>query len=419
MKPAGLASLAAEPVSAAAVKFEMRSHGAGLRPFAALLARFGKAAARDVQLVDRVLRTASNTVLTESASGEAWAAVRRLAERAETIADGPERLRTAVELERAMLALLSRESGFAEAFSDGVAAAAREARDLKDAAAVKAAGKHLLHTPAPTTASKVLGRMATLVDAGDPLLARLWRRYRAVAGAPAGLERAAAVAAQQADAMAAVLRRKGLSTVERRLKLWGYLSKIRGELGEAYALGNRVWLGEVEKELARAWAIAAQLGPGHTVEYLTQAAHGLRVNGREGADAMIVIVDHANKVVYDTMRGQVKIATFSEGAGQSANDVFRAIGLERGAAPGVASLEFRSSTTGLTEAYTLASRPEVSTRLYLLNAAGSVTPAQDLADLAALGYPVTEIVLDMTVSQFTHLAISVAESAVKLVTVGP
>jgi hypothetical protein len=417
VKPLSSALVSVEPLTEAAVSVVVHAHGAELRPFAGLLARFGKAAARDVQMLHQVL-SANTAVLTDGAIGQGWAAVKRLAEQARTLPAGPERTLAAIEVERAMQALLSRETDFVIAYTDALEHAAAELRQAKAQQALKAA-KGLLSAVTPTAASQVLAHLAKELDAGAPALKRLWQRYRSVPGGPAGMLKAAGIAGERAQPMQAILRRRGLGVAQRQSQLWGHLSKIRGELGEGYALGNKVWFTHRADQLARARGLANRLGPGHTVEYLTQAEHGLRLNGAEGPDAIVAIVNRAEKRLYDTMRAQVKVAEIGEGAAQSANDVLRSIGQERRGAQALSRYEFRLTPSGPAEAFALSSRPEVTTHLYLINAAGGRTPARDLAELKALGLPITTIALDMSVTQFTHLAVSMAESAIKLLKAAP
>ncbi|WP_369133612.1 hypothetical protein [Modestobacter sp. I12A-02662] len=393
-------------------RFVLRTHAAEVRPFAGLLVRFGKAAVRDVQILDEVL-SLTRSAPSEAALGRGWSAVTRLAEKARSLPPGRERNLVGIEVERAMQALLARDADFAIGFTEAIEHAAAQLRAVRAEAAIKAAGT-LVRFPAPTEGGKVLARLARRLDAAAPELQRLWSRLEAASESARSIQAAADAAAERAPAILKVLRERGLTSQQRLSQIWGHLSGIRGPLGEGYGLGNRVWLARRAEEMARARALAAAMGPGHTVEYLTQVANNLQVNGREGPDAMLLIVDQRARRTYNSMRAQVKVAAVSEGAQQSGNDVLRSLGVESGRVPVPATVTYTPGPGETPVTLLLSSHPEVRTRLHLINAAGSRIPEADIHALREFGFAIDELQLDLTVTHFTHLALSVAESALDL-----
>jgi hypothetical protein len=414
MSPPTLGSiLKAEPLTTAAAEVIVQSHAVELRPFASMLARFGKEAARDVTVLNRVLLVRNTARLTDGQIARAWQAITGLAKRMRSLAPGPERTLAAFELEQSMQSLLSRKTDYIVPWAEEIEAEVRALRDAASYAAVEAAGNLVKATSSP--GSHVLARLAADLEAAAPELIQLWKRFAAVSGVDLARLRAAETAAKFAPAMSRILRDHTLGTVAARQALWGHISPVRGLLGEGYALASPVWTERLTIEIARANELAYRLGPGHAVEYLTQLEHGLRLNGREGPDAIVAIVNRGEKVMYDPARVQVKVASRSEAAVQGFGDEVRRVGQERDRELSSAWYEFSSSLSGSLEAFVVRSRPDIAPSLYLINAGGGRTPIADLAALRALSRSLTEIWLDFTVSQMTHLAISLCESAIKLV----
>jgi hypothetical protein len=409
--PSLSATLKAKPIATAASAVVALSHGAELRPFASMLAKFGKEAARDVELLNRVLMTRSSR-LTDAGIAQGWDAVTRLAKRMRSLPPGPGRTMVGYELEQSMQALFSHETDFVVLFTSDIAKQAVKLRAAKRAAAIKAVGTLIYAVPAD--GAQVLARLATDLDGGAPALKQLWKRFSALPGADAAALQAGELAAEFAPEMRRILRNRSGSLLQRQSQLWGYVSGVRGLLGEGYGLLSPVWLKHLATEMARVRRIANRLGPGHTVQYLTQMEHGLRLNGAEGPDAIIAIVNRAEKIIYDPMRAQVKVASISEAAIQHSNDLLRRVGRERQREFASAWYEFRPSPSGPLEAFIVRNQPDVAANLYLINAGGGRNPAADLADLRAMNQSVTELWFDVTVTQMTHLAISLSESAIKL-----
>lgn len=396
---------------AAAAQTYVRSHGAALAPFVELVARFGKAALNDVVLLHQILG-APEAILAESALESGWAAAKRLLELAGKVPDEAARVRAGIDVQRSMLALLSRQEDFAVSWTETITKAVLEGRGALADEALKLAPQ-LAKSTAELVGAKTLARLSADLPGASAELRGLWALLlKAVPQTDAGLLKAANLAAESAEPVRALLRRRGIRSTERFSRLWGYLSAVRGAAGEAHALHDAVWLAVKSDELLRAHKLAVALGPGFEVRYLTQAENLLMLNGREGPDAVIALVNRSRHELIDVTRAQVKIATLSEGAGQSANDLWRLIGQERAAAAGLPAV-YTLTIDGVTESFVATARADVVPRIVLLNAAGSRIPKADLDVLAALGLEVTEGGLSLTVRQYTHLAISMIESAIK------
>jgi hypothetical protein len=400
-------------VAAAVGEFGLRHHGVAVRAFEPLLARFGRRAGLDLLRVERALG-AGLASGGDACAGEAWAALGRLSGLALKLPPGDEQIRVGIEIERRMQALLARDAGYAKAYAEASAEAAAKLREKAARRALAAARRTGAKAPKITPAAKVIADLDAVV--GDRAeLRRLWAHFqRVVPPSSAAMARAAEVAAERADAVSAILRDRRLTPAERTAAVWGHLSKVRGELGEGYALGNVPWRRLRDAERARVEAIAARLGPGLDVLSLTQLEHGVRINGSEGPDAVIVIVNRKQGVAYDPLRVQVKTADTSEAVDQTINDVLRSAGLEARTGPlPTVVYEFRATSDGPIEHFVLSAHPDVETRNVIINAADASLPYADMARLRGMGLTVSEQTLDLSVEQFTHLAVSLMETALK------
>ncbi|MET8310692.1 hypothetical protein [Micromonospora sp. NPDC005173] len=396
----------------------LEARSLGRHAFVAVLVRFGKEAEHHVHVLQEVLSLPHPT-LPQTAIDRGWRAIHGLGDMLRSLPPGPERELVAFEVERAMAGLKARMEGYAAGWVDNTEFEYAEAIQKGDAAlrgpvaeaAVKAAGT-LVKSVTPTEAAKVLARLEEFIERRPEDLRRLWAHFGTAQGAADGLRLSAEAAAERAPAMLAVLRQPGLTRQQRLSALWGHLVNIRSPLGEAYGFGDKVWLDEIEKVLAGSRKLATELGPGHTVEYLTQAANDIRINGVEGPDAMALISHRHTPLAYVSLSAQNKIARVSEGAEQSANDVLRWAGFEVGRVQQTATISFTRAPGEKPVTLLLAWRPEVRTQIYLINAAGSRTPAAQMAALQAYGLPIREMTTDLTLTHFTHLTLSVAESAI-------
>jgi hypothetical protein len=129
---------------------------------------------------------------------------------------------------------------------------------------------------------------------------------------------------------------------------------------------------------------------------------------------LIGIINRAEKVIYDPVRAQVKVARVSEAASQGVSDVLRRVGEERQRALSTAWYDFRPAGSSAREVFVIRHHPQVSPTLYLLNASGSRMPAPAINELRALRIQTTELWYDFTVDQLTNLTISLVDSAIAI-----
>lgn len=396
---------------AAVAQTVVRTHGSGLRPFADIISRFGAAALADVLTLTRTLHSPIGK-LTDTALDEGWVAARRLFALVRKTPGTAERTRAALDVQRSMLSLLSRQQDLTVHWTDAITEAVLAARARTAAEALKLAPT-LAKSSGELAATTVLAQLSADLPDAVPQLRALWALvHKALPQYDAGLLKAAALAADQAPSIRTLLRGRGVRGAMRQSALWGHVSSIRGALGEAHALADKAWLELLDQEYLRALNLAADLGPGWEVRYLTDAANQLLLNGKQGPDAVLTLVNHATREMVDVTRAQVKIAKVAESADQSVNDVWRLIGEERAAASGMPAT-YTVTLDGSVQTFTAVMRPSVVPRIVLLNPAGSRIPVADLDMLRRLGLPVDEIQLALTVRQYNHLTISLIESAIK------
>lgn len=373
-------------------RFLFREHGTVVRTFAPLLLRFGARAEKELMLCERAfLRCfASGSEVSFRMADAAATRLRKMIKRL----PAREQDHCTIELERRMQTLNSKRDGFGR-----LLAQAAESAAVKMSSGRRKKKNNL--------AEKILSVFGELMDAAakrDRPVFAIWRHFRKVVSPSSSSVRSALdyLAAHQAEI-------KDAARVRNLQALWGYLAKIRGELGEGYALLNKVWKGVVDSRIQEAERIASKLGPGHEVHYLTQLDNAIKVNELEGPDALIVIINRKTKQAFFHTAAQVKTARTSEGVGQSVNDLLRSAGEQRYTL--VPTCEF--TLNGKREIFTLGGHPLVETNRYIINATGSRIPSGDLYVLQSLSHAVTEFELDMTVDQFTLLAISLLEAALK------
>ena len=122
---------------------------------------------------------------------------------------------------------------------------------------------------------------------------------------------------------------------------------------------------------------------------------------------MILIVNRTKKPpeAITFLSAQVKTADTSEAIEQTLNDVFT-----RELTPaGLLECVVGVGKSKQAQVFKLVQHEAVTAQRYILNAAESYNPAIDLALLRTRGVQVSEVVLDMSVSQFSVLAIQMIE----------
>ena len=408
---APLQTIPREPLSSVLVPALARSHGAVVRPFEPLLRRFGAEVAPDIVALEHTIANGNLATL-----DEAWTSVGNLEQKLRRLT-GDERLRVGLELEYRRQALQALDKEFtalwAQDAKDSILALRQ--KSAAKAAAKAIAGEKLSAGAVDAWLIRYLSKPET-----DQALVKLWRQFSVVVPELSPfMRKASEYSAANVQAVWKIMQTEGV--VAGRARLMGYVINVRSALGEGYALGNSVVRADIAKELALGNEAAARLnklvGPGHEAHYLTQAEHGIRLNmpSGEGPDAGVWIINRELGTAYTKTGVQIKIADDSEAVEQTIKDLFREAGIEnvfgeaaavKKAAEPVARIEFRLPGESEPTSFVLTTSPLVERRSIIINASGSKISPTDTALLEALGFRVDEHVLDMSVAQFTHLAVS-------------
>jgi hypothetical protein len=402
------------------------TQGVVLHAFGPLLRRFGTDAGKHVALLE-----AACEVALDRGSRKALLAASRAADQLEAMArqlPADERASVLLELERRRQTLLFRDQGFGEEFARAVDEA-RQSRKLPARAQDARAGnmEAALQKKADATCAEFGKRMNASGRTQDPVIAIYARFRRVVPLLSAGMNDATRKAAEQAEAFRDLLKRYGRTpTPELQSQLWGIVSTVRGSLGESYALGSKAWRAEADRLMVEASrdalrinreaaAVAGRTGdslrPNFQAIELSQLEHEVKLNGLEGPDAMIALVDPQRRRMVLRARAQVKTAKVSEGVKQTLNDDLRLLGLETKKTAEIPIVTFRRN--GKTESYVVEVIPSVREDRYALDMMGARVPGKDLEELAAAGRRIETMQLDMSVDDFTQLTLSLLESAVR------
>jgi hypothetical protein len=402
------------------------SQGVVLHAFGPLLRHFGTDAGRLVALLD-----AACEVALDRGSRRALLAANRAADQLEAMArrlPADEQASVLVELERRRQTLLFRDQGFGEEYARA-ADEARQSRKLPGKAQQARVGKKeaALQKKADATCAEFGKRMNASGKTKDPVIAIYARFRRAVPLLSAGMNDAARKAAGQAEAFRDLLKRYAKTpTPDLQSQLWGVVSAVRGSLGESYALGSKTWRAEADRLLVEASRDALRINreaaalagraaggprPAFQAIELSQLEHQVKLNGLEGPDAMIALIDPRRRRMVLRARAQVKTAKVSEGVEQTLNDDLRLLGQESKKPAETPIVEFRRN--GKTETYVVEVIPSVREDRYALDMMGARIPEKDLKELAAAGRRIETMQLDMSVDDFTQLTLSLLESAVR------
>jgi hypothetical protein len=380
-----------------------RSHGTAMAKYDPLILRFGDQAAPHVETLTRAM---SRGTLTGSAATleEAELARAKLMPLANRLPQG-DRARVGLALVRDGQTIMERMLGDAKDYAEGVEdymAELASRRAWKSLALQALESARLVVKP-----GAVLAQLGRDFQLASPELQQLWERYWAIVPLESPFMTAAArSAAEHAPAIADLLRNRELKATQ---AIWGHLVNPRGVLGEGYALLNPIWLSELDGLLASARKLALGFGPGHTVRYFTQVEHGILLNGRAGPDAVVAVVNQKAATIRVPNPAQVKVATSSEAAAQSVKDAYRSAGLDK-LGPVLPYYSLRLAKNEELRTFRLLS--DVDERLYVINAAQGRLPSADVELLKKLA-PFEERGLDLSVTQFTHLTISLVEAAIK------
>jgi hypothetical protein len=383
--------------------FFFRNHGVVIHVFGPLLRDFGVLAGKDIAILTRAFNRAAQSG-SEAAFRAAEAAAGRLRKLVVKLPQADQQS-VAIELERRMQTLNQKRDEFGKLFAEEVQDAKRAKKAAKTLASAESALRKSLD--ADKLIAK-LGEVRAARGAADPAVDAVWKAFESVVDplVSAGVRDAATYAAQHSDKIKKLLK-DGKLTQE----LWGYLVKIRGALGEDYALGNAVWHKKRDELLGEAAKHALQMGDGYEVRYLTQLDHGIKLNGGEGPDALIAIIHPDKKEIYFYATVQAKTADTSEALTQIVDGIARSGGKKGAAAVPVATVNL--NLDGDLMVLTASRNSSFTESFYLINASESTIPTNDLLLLQQSGIRATELQLDMTVDQFTHLALDVMEAAAK------
>lgn len=393
-------------ISAKLGRFIVQRRGIVIYVFEPLLRKYGKEAGRFISRLESAFE-----IFMESGSDAsfrtAWNAYAKLQKLALKLPIN-EQVRVGIELERRAQTLLIHQSNmiWLEHLEQPVK------KTLKLSRAVKNGIQH------DKEIHNVMASLKNLLKSArknQTTLYKTWRLFTDVVSpnSPA-VQSAMRDAAKYAPEVKEILRDTKLTAALRTQKLNGYMVTVRGKLGEGYALLSQMWLKEKDVLLADANRFAESLGPGYEARYVTQLEHAIVVNGarKEGPDALIVILNREDKIAILHTSAQVKTAKVSEAIEQTINDMSRSIGQEKDKLFLLGSLELRLGKNS--EQFVLSAHGKLPVNRYIMTAAGGRLPAKDIKWLVELGDLVTEIVLDMSVDQFTHLAITIMEAALKV-----
>jgi hypothetical protein len=146
---------------------------------------------------------------------------------------------------------------------------------------------------------------------------------------------------------------------------------------------------------------------------MTQLEHAIEIGGKEGPDAVIVLINHNTGEAVLHAFAQVKIEKTISAFEQIYRDFRRALG-QAGESGGKAFAEFRFRLPSgeMSAPYTLVGGTMLP-KTYVLSAADSAASESALSFLRAAGASVTELQLDLTVNQLSRLAINSIEAILK------
>jgi len=387
-------------LSAKLGRFVVQRRGIVIYAFEPLLRKYGKQAGSLIIRLESAFEIfmKSGSDASFSTAWKAYADLQKMALKLPM----EEQIRVGLELEHRAQTLLIHQSDMASLWAES----------LEQTTKLRAVAKGIQQDKPLHYVMASLKNLLKSAKKSQTTLYKTWELFTAVVSLNSPEVRAAMrSAADDAAEVKNLLRNKKLPAVLRIQKLNGYMVKVRGALGEGYALLSKIWLKEKDVLLADANRIAASLGPGYEAHYVTQLEHAILLNGKEGPDALIVILNRETKEAILHTSAQVKTAKVSEAIEQTINDQLRGIGQEADKLFPLGSLELRLGKNS--EAFVLSARGKIPVNRYIMNAAGGRLPAKDIRLLEELGGKVTEIELDMSVDQFTHLAITIMEAALK------
>ena len=374
---------------------------ASSRAFGPLLRLSGLKASKYVDAMtgafDKFLSTS-----TDAANRTFWRNLLRLEKMAQRLPP-EERQQVYLELSWRMQAVLAKEANAAEFLRRQYKRKLSKA--LESASEAVAKGKQAVPDGHAVFA---LEKFKQTLRGSNRALVALWKRFDQVVDLDhPGMLQALRRITKNVDSIRGLLKKRAFRDLDNK-HLW----KVRGDLGEAYALMSKAWLKETEKLLREAEELALKRGPGWTAVYMTQLEHAITIGGKEGPDAVIVLMNHNTGEVVLHAFAQVKIEKTVSAFEQIYRDFGRFIGQAAGSA-GTAFGEFQFRLpSGISPPYMIVGGATLP-KPYVLSAADSAASVSALTFLKDAGAAITEIKLDLTINQLSRLAINCIEAIVK------
>lgn len=210
------------------------------------------------------------------------------------------------------------------------------------------------------------------------------------------------------------LLRSNLDIVAKRQQIWGHISGIQGLLGEGYAIAHPLWRQHLSEQLKLASDFVRKDGNRYAVHYITQLDNKLLLNGKEGPDAVILLIDRArgNCVLFSQL--QVKTKRVSDATEQTIGDIKRRAGLQASAS-GQHSFQFIPDGKTNPETFSIIVDPRVSKheKLFTATFEGSRTPKASIEELNRSALEVVEIRLGRSVSEMSTFAFRMTVAAIE------
>jgi len=381
------AILGLRSISARFTKYSIRIHGTTVTRFAGLLALKNPALTRHV--TNLITNTSLYLQSGSFAAGSlAWKSIKALEEVINKLPP-KERINLLLELQRYRTMLLARDPDLAKILLDYRAdlLAQMMRRDLVKSEAL-------------------IARWQKRISRGNKNIIDIFEHYSNVV-APYDSPGVQKAAAYVQDNIAEILSAVEAAKSGYKEILIGHLVRVRGDLGEGYALYTKIWLKEHLTMLDQAKILAKRMGKEYEVVSLTQLENKIKLDKKEAADQMILIINKKKNQAITFLSAQAKTANVSDAVKQTLNDYIRELNPK-------AKLTFFHD--GIDYALTPIQHKDVAAHRYILNAAGSRIPKSDLEILQQTGIEIKEFVHDMSISQFSLLALNMIEEGLSMFT---
>lgn len=184
----------------------------------------------------------------------------------------------------------------------------------------------------------------------------------------------------------------------------GFLSKIKGLLGEAYVPRWEAWNVQMDGYLELAGREAKALGPKWEVRRIVGE---LRIDGAEAWDEAILLVNREAGQAKLFLAAQYKVEKHISALKQVENDVLRETAVASGRLPRLTFAEPGAPPS------TLALTPMVAGKVahrFVFNAAGGRVSAAAIDRLRAAGVEVNQLNLDVTLEELNQIAMTLMDA---------